>query len=134
MSFQQLFRFCAYNAADMAGRPSTKEAPSFGKRLAAIRKQQGLSQAQLAERLGSTRSNIDYYERRATNPTLDFIQRCAEVLGVKVPELVGEDAMPKRKRGPSSRLEQVAERISKLPRTKQNMILDMVEGAIDKAS
>jgi DNA-binding XRE family transcriptional regulator len=64
-----------YNADVMADRPPTKEAPIFGQRLAALRRAKGLSQTQLAELLDITRKMIDYYERRAGNPSLDFIQR-----------------------------------------------------------
>ena len=124
-----------YNAADMAGRPPTKEAPIFGQRLAAIRKERGLSQQRLAEMLGTTRANIAYYERSATNPTMDFVQRCAEVLDATVAHLIGEPGeMPRKKRGPTSRADQLTERLGRLPRRKQTLILDMIEGAIEKAS
>src|SRR6266498_6107565 len=80
-----------YNAGVMAGRPATKEAPMFGQRLAALRRGKGLSQTQLADLLDTTRKMIDYYERRAGNPSLDFIQRAAEALDVSVAELLGSE-------------------------------------------
>jgi len=46
------------------------------------------SKTQLAEVLDTTRKMIDYYERRAGNPSLDFIQRAAEALDVSVAELL----------------------------------------------
>src|SRR5262249_41547057 len=70
----------------------TKEAPIFGQRLAALRRAKGLSQTQLADLLDTTRKMIDYYERRAGNPSLDFIQRVAEALDVSVAELLGSEA------------------------------------------
>ena len=40
-----------FYSAEMAGRPATKPAPPFGERLAALRKERGWTQPQLAERL-----------------------------------------------------------------------------------
>lgn len=124
-----------YTAADMAGRPPTKTAPIFGQRLAAIRKDQGLSQQRFADMLGTTRANIAYYERSAKNPTTDFVQRCAEALNSKVADLIGEPSdQPKKKRGPKSELEQRFEIIAKMPRSRQKKIIDVVDALIAQAS
>jgi transcriptional regulator with XRE-family HTH domain len=61
-----------------------------------------LSQTQLAELLDTTRKMIDYYERRAGNPSLDFIQRAAEALDGSVAELLGSQS--KATRGSLARL------------------------------
>ena len=111
----------------MAGRPPTKTAPPFGKKLAAIRKSKGLSQEDLASRLGSTRANVAYYERKATNPTIDLIQRCAEILDVPLIELIGDTATNSKKPGPKSRLEQQFEHISKLPRARQQFVSKVID-------
>lgn len=127
-----LFKISPYNAATMAGRPPTKEAPFFGQRLALIRKEKGYSQEKLAEILGTTRPNIAYYERSAKNPTLDFIQRCADVLEVTAADLIGdgEAASTVRKRGPKSALEKSYEQVSNLPRSKQQEILKVVDALL----
>mgnify|MGYP001800835464 CR=1 FL=1 len=127
-----IFSIKRYNAADMAGRPPTKQAPQFGQQLALFRKERGYSQQQLADLLDTTRPNIAYYERAAKNPTLEFIQRCADVLEVSVSDLLTEDvesATP-RKRGPKSALERSFEQISKLPRSKQQEILKVVDALV----
>ena len=49
-------------------------------------------------------------------------------------DLLGANATFPKKRGPASRLEQLAGKLGSLPRSKQTMILDMMEGAIEKAS
>ncbi len=72
----------------MAGRPPTKEAPSFGKQLAYYRKKKGLSQVQFGKLTGKSREMIDYYERRAKNPTMSFILKASEALGVPVNKLL----------------------------------------------
>jgi transcriptional regulator with XRE-family HTH domain len=59
--------------------------------LAAVRRRRGLSQAQLAERIGTERSNISRIESGAHNPTLDMILRIADALDVK---FFAEDDLP----------------------------------------
>jgi transcriptional regulator with XRE-family HTH domain len=118
----------------MGGRPPTKEAPPFGQRVAAFRKKQGLSQKALAERLETTREVIDYYERRAMNPSLAFIERAAKSLDVSVAELLGSHPEIARSRpGPSSQLAQRLEQIGKLPRKEQEFILRFLDTVLEKA-
>ena len=135
MSLSRLFLEQLYNDDLMAGRKPTKEAPSFGKRLAAIRKAQGLSQERFAQLIGSTRSNIDYYERRATNPTLEFIQKCAETLNVDVVDLIGDssDSESTRKKGPKSKLETRFEKIRSLSKKDQSLAIDMLDRIINSS-
>jgi len=59
--------------------PTTKEASLFGQRLAADRRSKGLSQCELAERLGVTREMVDYYERRAPGPVSQLERRIEQV-------------------------------------------------------
>jgi len=125
---------CPYNWGLMTGRPPLKEAPPFGRKLSALRKEQGLSQQKLAELLGTTRNAVDYYERRATNPTLDLIQKCADTLGVSPEYFLDDDSGKPRKRGPKSVLEKRFEQVSKLPRGKQREILKVVDALLAQAS
>lgn len=123
-----------YNPDVMAGRPPTKEAPPFGQRLAAVRKKHGLSQKQLAERLKTTREVIDYYERRAMNPSLAFIERAAESLEVSVAELVGSEPKPARGRpGPLPQLIRRIEQIRELPRKEQEFVIRFLDTVLEKA-
>jgi len=117
-----------YTLGDMAGRPPTKEAPPFGKKLAAIRQGKGLSQEALAKRLNTTRANIAYYERNATNPTLEFIQRCAGVLGISVADLIASGGIkPNGKPGPVSRLQEQIQQVQNLPHSKQRFVSDFLD-------
>ncbi|HEU4388774.1 MAG TPA: helix-turn-helix transcriptional regulator [Blastocatellia bacterium] len=123
-----------YNDGVMAGRPPTREAPLFGQRLAAFRRAKGWSQSQLAETLDTTRKMIDYYERRAINPSLDFMQRAAEALDVSLAELLGSH--PKRARtkpGPPSQLEVRFDKIKRLPRKEQDFVIKFLDTVLDRA-
>ncbi len=119
--------------AGMAGRPPLTAAPPFGQRMAAARKRRGLSQAELAGLLGIARSMIDYYERRATNPTLDFIERTAAALKVSTAELVGRE-MPRKRPGPSPKLQRQLEEIQKLPKARQKFVLQAIDLALKSGS
>ena len=128
------FQNLPYPDPAMAGRPPGKQAPRFGQRLAALRKQQGLSQQALAQLLDTTRDNIAYYERKAENPSLDFIERCAQALQVSPSNLVADQNYPKpAKPGPPAKLEQLTRRLATLPRGKQQVIIEMLEGFLQKA-
>ncbi|MGH8021424.1 MAG: helix-turn-helix domain-containing protein [Opitutaceae bacterium] len=115
------------------GRPTTKPAPKFGQRMAAFRVAKGLSQAQLAEKLGMTRALVGYYEREAHNPSLELVERIAAFFGVSVAELLNDTARAARKPGPPSQFTQLAERLDQLPRAKQKMVADMLEGILKQA-
>ena len=116
-----------YTAGMAGGRPTNRKAPPFGERLAALRNAHGLSQADFAAKVGSTREMVNYYERRAKNPTADFVQKAAKVLGVSVDELLGMKPLPPRKPWPASKLQQKIERLRKLPETKQKLVLDLLD-------
>jgi transcriptional regulator with XRE-family HTH domain len=114
-------------AGDMAGRPTNKPAPSFGARLATLRKSLGLTQPQLAEMLGISPAMLAYYERKATNPTAEFVKKAAEVLNTSVDDLLGHAAKPLRKSGPPSQLEHRLQAIRQLPREKQKLVLRFLD-------
>lgn len=118
----------------MAGRPPTKDAPPFGRHLAALRKSRGLSQKELAARLETTREIIDYYERRSVNPSLAFIERSAQALEVSVAELLGSEPRHYRGRpGPAPQLAQRLEQIRLLPRKEQEFVIRFLDTVLERA-
>lgn len=121
-----------YNDGEMAGRPAEKEAPLFGQRLAAVRRNKGLTQRQLADKIQIKRELIDYYERRSPNPALDFIERAAAALEVSVAELLGSEPNSSRaKPGPASQLQRKFEQVKLLPREKQKFVLQFLDTVLD---
>jgi transcriptional regulator with XRE-family HTH domain len=74
-----------YTADAMTGRPPTKDAPPFGQRLSAARRGKGLSQRQLAERLGVTEEAVQRDEAGGyARAGLDRLARVAAALGVRL--------------------------------------------------
>ena len=116
-----------YTAGMPGGRPTNRKAPPFGERLAALRNAQGLSQSDFAAKVGVTREMVNYYERRAKNPTADFVQKAAKVLGVGADELLGVKPLSARKPGPQSKLHQKIEQLRDLPPSKQKLVLDVLD-------
>jgi transcriptional regulator with XRE-family HTH domain len=118
-----------YDDGAMAGRPPTREAPYFGKKLAELRAARGLTQEQLAEQLGVSQKTITYYERRTVNPSLDLINRLAEFFDVSSADLINEKATVKARRhksGPKSALDEAFELARTLPRQKQQVIAQLI--------
>lgn len=127
----QLYSHPMAGKAGLSGRPSKKKATDSGVRLAALRKQAGLSQAALAEAVGIPQRTISFYEREAVAIPSTLVPTLAKVLGVSMEELLGiNDGAQRAKRGPKSQLERQLEAIATLPRNQQQKILAVVEAMI----
>lgn len=63
----------------------------FGRKLFELRSNKGMTQAELAVKMKVSVRTVSYYERRAKNPTLQFLERIAEALGVPVRTFLEED-------------------------------------------
>lgn len=119
-----------YNPAMQTGRPAKHPRPAFGERLHALREAAGLSQAQLAEKLGMAQRSYSQWERRPVALRHDQLEALAAALGVTMAELVGAPETKPRSSGPTGKLRQAFERASKLPREQQKHVLRVVEDAI----
>ncbi len=128
---RRFFKNRVYTAPIMAGRPPSKEAPPFGKRLAEARRAKGLSQTELADLLGVSAKAIDYYERRARNPSVDFVSKAADALAVSFDDLVGGADKKTQKPGPSKKLLRQLEQIQSLPKSKQRFVSELLDTVLD---
>ena len=62
---------------------------TFGERLRMIREKAGLSQEELAKKIGIHRNSIGGYERDVNEPSLFMLCCLADALGVSTDYLVG---------------------------------------------
>ena len=115
---------------EFMARPATSEQQGFGALLAELRKSKKLTQHQLAERLETSQQMVDYYERRASNPTAKTIQKIATALNVSVSELTTQNPAQKNKPGPQSAVEKRFEKVSSLPKSAQKTILEVVDAML----
>ena len=122
----QIHESSAYTLDAMAGRPPTKEATDFGKRVAAARQQRGLTQRELADRIGVSLRMMEYYERRAQNVKSDVIKQLAAALNVSADDLLGIDT-PKNKPGRKSKLTRQIEQVEELPRSRQHFVAQVLD-------
>jgi len=104
------------------GRPAKTKAPAFGARLAALRKQAGLSQSEFAKKAGISRPMVDYYERRAPNPAASFVIKAAAALRVTTDELLGVSQGSGRA-GRKSKLDRCFDQVKQLPKSDQEYVL-----------
>jgi ribosome-binding protein aMBF1 (putative translation factor) len=72
------------------GRPSKHSRTPFGERLHAARIAAGLSQAQLAERLGITQTSYAAWERHTLALRPEQIEQVTEILGISPNYLFGK--------------------------------------------
>lgn len=123
-----------YDEGMPTGRPSTHQRSRLGERIARLREQAGLSQQQLAERLGINQQMVAYWERRAATLRPDQLTALAEALKTSADELLGKAPSKSRGSGPSGRVRQVFEAVSRLPRRQQQKIAEVVEALVAQQS
>jgi transcriptional regulator with XRE-family HTH domain len=116
-----------YDSDMPGGRPPKLKRSPFGERLVTIRQQFGLSQSQVAEKLGVSQQAYAGWERSTTALRPDDISKLAAAFEVSADELLGVTTEPKRKGGPIGKARLVFERVSQLPRDRQQHIVRVVE-------
>jgi transcriptional regulator with XRE-family HTH domain len=116
-----------YDAAMRTGRPITKEATSLGQRISAARRDAGLTQQQLADKLGTTQRVVTYWEREAVGLKAEQLTSLADALGISLDKLMGKPQPKARGTGPAGRAKQIFDRVAALPRVQQHSVLDTIE-------
>lgn len=66
----------------------------FAENLAYLRKQKGLSQSELSEKIGMSRSVAGLYEMGKREPTLSNLAEIAQILEVSIDDLLTKDFRP----------------------------------------
>jgi transcriptional regulator with XRE-family HTH domain len=103
-----------------------------GSRLRALRESSGLTLRELARQIGEQPTNLSYWERTGNLPRADLVMPIAKALGVTPEEVLGQDK-PRRPANPGGKVRNVFEQVQKLPRRRQEKIVEVVE-ALLKAS
>ena len=103
----------------------------LGLRLAALRKESGMTQAQLGQRVGLSQQMIADYE----SGTRKHIPLCrlislSDVLDVELNKLLAVSGSSQCKRGPTPRVQQLVERIHRLPKSRQKFVEEMLANAL----
>jgi len=98
-------------------------------RLRTLREAAGLSQYELAARIGERQSNVHYWETTGKLPRSNVLVPLAKALGVTVEELLGQPRS-RRVMTPGGQLGHTFEKISRLSRNSQKRIIGVIEALI----
>jgi transcriptional regulator with XRE-family HTH domain len=109
---------------------------ALGKRLAQLRTLRGLSQRELAERVGVVQVVVSNYEIGKLRLTAEVALRFAAALDVPIQDLLQTDTPPEivPQRKPSRKVLQRLEQIENLPRRKQEALLTTIDAFINSAT
>ena len=108
------------------GRPTRSKRTDFAERLCRLREATGLSQREVARRLGIAQSSYANWERFNVALKPEQLLSLAKVLGVDVADLL-KDTGTKRRGGPTGKMRQLFEVASHLPRSQQQKIVDILQ-------
>lgn len=106
---------------------------ALGQRVAERRKAQGVTQAELAARLGISQQLVASYEGGRRRLPVALLPAVAQQLAVSVETLLGL-ANGASRRGPTPKFQRHLEQLSRLPRARQRFVLDMLETVLLQAS
>lgn len=112
------------------GRPTNKKRTPFGQRLVETREAAGMSQRDLADKLGITQRALSWWEREPVALKPEQLTALAEALNVTADFLLGRGVKKQRGPGPTGKAKKVFEDVSKLPRHQQKKIIDVVESFV----
>ncbi|MCI6496167.1 MAG: helix-turn-helix domain-containing protein [Anaeromassilibacillus sp.] len=65
---------------------------NLGENIQRLRKEKGLSQEYVAQKIGISRQSISLWEKNKTVPSIENLVTLSEILGVTVDELLGREA------------------------------------------
>ena len=110
-----------------------EEAPSFGERLASLRKTAGFTQIELAAELGVSQRMVAYYESPAATPPANLLPQIAAALGVSIDELFGVGAKRRLvKQDGDTRLRRRLLAIEKLGVAEKRQVLQVIDAFIER--
>ena len=103
---------------------------ALGARLAEARKAERLTQTELAERLDIPQQTLARYEVGRSRIPIDTLVAMAQTLRFSLDDMLMGRPAGRSKRGPASRLEQQLDAIARLPKAKQRVVADMLDGIL----
>jgi transcriptional regulator with XRE-family HTH domain len=105
----------------------------LGARIAELRKSATITQVQLADTLSVSQQTVASWEVGRRGVPIATLPALARALSVSVETLIGEKAAP-AKRGPAPQLQQRIERLTRLPKAQQRLVLQMLDGVLSQTN
>jgi transcriptional regulator with XRE-family HTH domain len=106
----------------------------LGSRVAQLRQQAGLSQQAVADQIGVAQQTLAHYEVGRLRMPVSLLPKLAVLFSVAGDELLGMTVSGSGKRGPAPKLQQQIERLQRLPKAKQKLVMEMLEGVLSQAN
>lgn len=111
---------------------TTMTKTDFGKRLAALRKEQGLTQTELGNKVGVSCRVIAYYEGETSYPPAHLIEPLAKALKVSSDELLGIKNIKQQRDPQHAALWRRLKKIETLPKQDQKALLHYLDALVKK--
>ena len=111
---------------------TTVTAKDFGKRLASLRKELGLTQTELGEKVGVSCRVIAYYEGETHYPPAHLIEPLAKALKVSTDELLGVKIIKQQRDPQHAALWRRLKKIESLPKRDQKALLHYLDALVQK--
>lgn len=108
------------------------EETSFGSRLARLRKARGLTQEELAQRVGISRRMVVYYEAQSEHIPAGLLPQLAQALKVSADELLGLKSLKVKDPEEGLRLLRKLKRIGELPPRQRRAVMEYAEALLEK--
>lgn len=105
---------------------------ALGVRIAERRKELGLTQVQMAEVLDVTQQAYATYESGRYRVPVSMLPALAQMLMMDMETLLGTTAKQRAKRGPAPKYQQHIERISRLPKARQRLVIEVLESLLSQ--
>lgn len=106
----------------------------FGQVMSKLRRKRGMTQDDLAKKMGATIRMISYYEREMNNPEMETIDKIAHALGVSRDYFVKPDKLKQieHENEPERGLQKRLELIPKLPENDRKYIIKTIDMILEK--
>ena len=106
--------------------PGKPLAQRLGTQIATLRKTKEWTQADLAERIGVEPETISRFERGATTPSLQTLEKISHCLRVRIGELLAETSAQ-----PDDQATKIAAGLAELDEPHRSFVVDMVKRTCD---
>jgi transcriptional regulator with XRE-family HTH domain len=118
---------------DRTSARAAEETASIGTRIAQLRKERGLTQKELAERLAVTQPVVSDYENDVIRIPADVVVAIAKILAVSTDELLGLPEARSTGGVKNRRLSRRLQAIDALPKHDQEALLRTIDAFISKS-
>jgi transcriptional regulator with XRE-family HTH domain len=126
---------CHLQGLPVMARERKVEQETPGSRVARLRREKGITQIELAEKLGVTQSVVSDYERDVLRLNSELIVQLTEILNVSADEILGLEKLTKREAViKNRRLYRQLQGIDKLPKRDQEALFRTIDAFLSKAS